>query len=448
MSSVPPSARNLHGTLLGTVALGAVLVAARPGERDTLRALLRPRTAPAPVTAALPGARPVAVTEPPLPPRWVARVRPRAEPVPFLDDPCLDAACTTRALDAFAARVNRARGVTRVLHLGDSLIADDRITGRLRRRLQRELGDGGLGFVFLRPTARSYHPAGVRFDARGWYPGSVVGPRWPDARYGLGGTGFEALDSGPHATLTLDRGGSFTVLVEPSPPNGSLSLRLDDAPAQTARATITLQAASDGPHTVTVRAVGGKVRVFGVVATRDGPGITVENLGTVSNSARSLLHQSAESWRDALREADPALVLLSLGTNEASHGALSPADRAALEVDATALYRRVREALPRASCLVTAPLDAATVVDGAVRPRPALPHILRAQAVAARAAGCAVFDAHAGMGGRGSITRWRDQGLADGDLTHLTDAGGARLGDALADTLLRVRDSHASEASP
>jgi lysophospholipase L1-like esterase len=448
MSSVAPSARGLYGTLLGTVALGAVLVAARPGERDTLRALLRPRTAPAPVTAALPGARPVAVTEPPLPPRWVPRVRARAEPIPFLDDPCFDAACTTRALDAFAARVNRARGVTRVLHLGDSLIADDRITGRLRRRLQRELGDGGLGFVFLRPTARSYHPAGVRFDARGWYPGSVVGPRWPDARYGLGGTGFEALDSGPHATLTFDRGRSFTVLVEPSPTNGSLSLRLDDAPAQTARATTTLQAASDGPHTVTVRATGGKVRVFGVVATRDGPGITVENLGTVSNSARALLHQSAESWRDALREADPALVVLSLGTNEASHGALSPDDRAALEVDAVALYRRVREALPRASCLVTAPLDTATVVDGAARTRPALPHILRAQAAAARAAGCAFFDAHAWMGGRGSITRWRDQGLADGDLTHLTDAGGARLGDALADTLLRVRDSHASEASP
>ena len=165
-------------------------------------------------------------------------------------------------------------------------------------------------------------------------------------------------------------------------------------------------------------------------------------------SARSLLHQSPESFRDALREADPALVLLSLGTNEASHGALSPADRAALEVDATALYRRVREALPGASCLVTSPLDAAAVVDGAVQPRPALPHILRAQAAAARAAGCAFFDTYAWMGGRGSITRWRDQGLADGDLTHLTDAGGARVGDALSDALLRARDARATEGSP
>ncbi|MFO0624813.1 MAG: GDSL-type esterase/lipase family protein [Polyangiales bacterium] len=316
-----------------------------------------------------------------MPPRWVPRLRARAEAIPFLDDPCLDAACAARALDAFAARLARdarARAVTRVLHVGDSLIADDRITGRLRRRLQRELGDGGLGFVFLRPTARSYHPAGVRFDARGWYPGSVVGPRWPDARYGLGATGFEAPDSGPHATLTFDRGRAFTVLVQPDPAGGALSVRLDDGPAQTVRATTTLRAASDAPHAVTVRAAGGKVRVFGVVATRDGPGITVENLGTVSNSARALLHQSEASWRDALREADPALVLLSLGTNEASHGALPPADRAALEVDAAALYRRVREALPGASCLVTAPLDTATLVDGAARTRPALPHPPRA----------------------------------------------------------------------
>ena len=52
------------------------------------------------------------------------------------------------------------------------------------------------------------------------------------------------------------------------------------------------------------------------------------------------------------------------------------------------------------------------------------------------------------MGGHGSITRWQRTGLADGDLTHLTDAGGARVGDVLADALLHARDDAMTRGAP
>ncbi len=432
----------LHPTLFAAAALGLGVALTR--DRAALRAMLRPR--PAAAAALAPGRAPPPAPEPPLPARWTPPTAAPPRDIAHLDNPLL-ADGTTRALDAFARRLAALPSLAsplRVLHFGDSIIADDRITGRLRRRLQREFGDGGLGLVFLRPTARSYHPAGVRFEARGWYPGSVVGPRWDDGRYGVGGTGFEAPDEGPSATLSFDRGRRFVVRALRDPTGGRVSLRLDDGPAVTARVDSelpALAAEADGPHRVTVRASGGKVRLFGVVATRVAPGITVDNLGTVSSSARSLLHLDAAHWASALADEDPALVVISLGTNEASHGALSPADRASLERDAGELYGRVRAALPRASCLVVAPPDSSVLLqDGTIGARPALPFIVAAEARAAHAAGCAFFNAYAWMGGRGSILRWQRDGLADGDLTHLTDAGGARIGDALADALLQARD--------
>lgn len=406
---------------------------------------------------------PPAAVEPPLPPRWTPRPAPApGEPdagarprIDDLDDPCVTRGCEARSLDAFFRRLGAREGATRpvrVLHFGDSIVADDRITGRLRRRLQREFGDGGLGFVFLRPTARSYHPAGVQFEARGWYPGAVVGPAFDDHRYGLGGTGFEAPDEGPAATLRFQGGRHFALRYLASPDAGAVTVSLDGAPptrlSLSAPGRGVVDAAPTGPregaapHTLTVRAAGGKVRLFGVVATEDGPGVTVENLGTVSNSARAMLHLDPAHWRDALRAEDPALVIVSLGTNEASHGALGPAERDALYTDALALDRRIREALPDAACLVTGPPDAAALrEDGTVAQRPALAAIVSAQARAARDAGCAFFNTLNHMGGRGSIVAWHRQGLADGDLTHFTDAGGARLADALADALLSARDA-------
>ncbi len=447
MSPSTSTPATLTPTLLGTAALGLVVALARPRDRDALRAMLRPHAtegAPSPRTPGVPTITPA--PEPPLPPRWTPATHAATAPFPFLANPVL-AASTEHALDAFARRLSAAaetRRTVRVLHLGDSLIADDRITGRLRRRLQHEFGDGGLGMVFLRPTARSYHPAGVRFDARGWYPGSVVGPLWEDGGYGVGGTGFEAPDAGPTATLDFDRGRRFAVRARRDPAGGALRLRLDEGPWVTARTdgeVPVLVADTDGVHSVTVRAAGGRVRVYGVVALREGSGVTVENLGTVSSSAQALLHIDEAHWTAALAAEDPALVILSLGTNEASHGALGPTAREALRRDTATLYRRVRAALPHASCLVTAPPDAAVVLeDGSVAPRPALAAIVAAEADGARDAGCAFFDTLAWMGGHGSITRWQRTGLADGDLTHLTDAGGARVGDVLADALLHARD--------
>ena len=46
------------------------------------------------------------------------------------------------------------------------------------------------------------------------------------------------------------------------------------------------------------------------------------------------------------------------------------------------------------------------------------------------------------MGGEGAILRWRRSGLAQRDLVHLTGSGYQRLGDQLAEALLKRYDSH------
>ena len=64
-------------------------------------------------------------------------------------------------------RPARSAAPVRVSWYGDSVIASDAIPGRLRRKLQGELGDGGPGFVFVVPPHRfSEHEAITRSARR------------------------------------------------------------------------------------------------------------------------------------------------------------------------------------------------------------------------------------------------------------------------------------------
>jgi hypothetical protein len=79
-----------------------------------------------------------------------------------LEDVCVDGpadACRRWAMDGFyrafgAAKQGKLGRAVRVSWYGDSVIATDAIPGRLRSRLQGELGDGGPGFVYVVPPHR------------------------------------------------------------------------------------------------------------------------------------------------------------------------------------------------------------------------------------------------------------------------------------------------------
>ena len=119
-----------------------------------------------------------------------------------LDNPCMrsvGATCTAHALDAFAASVNAQKQTTattpiRLSFIGDSLTADDQIVDRVRTKLQRALGNGGPGFVFVIPP----HPycqqrAATRSLSGTWTARGVIGAAEADHLMGLGGSSATVL---------------------------------------------------------------------------------------------------------------------------------------------------------------------------------------------------------------------------------------------------------------
>lgn len=432
-------------TTVGLVALAAALTSAgftaRGGGVDWARDRLRPpRTVSAQHSAASAAqpAQPPAPDEPPPPPppAPIAGALPRFPVI----DPCIarrGSTCEQRALSHFDDAVARAP-LLRVAHVGDSIVADDKITARLRARLQARFGDGGPGFVYASPPSRWYHHRLVNASARGWDVRSIVGDRAEDGRHGYGGATAEGRAG---ATARFETRGArasrVEVLYATGPDRGALAISVGDGTPTRVETRGALgdnaweATLPDASHAIALRAEGA-VRVHGVVLER-ARGAVLDNVGLVGNSARSLLASDEAHARAQLAHRAPALVIVLLGANEAAHAYEGPR----FEEGFRALLRRVRAT--EASCLVMAPPDTGVDDGAAIRSRDAIPRVVEAERRAAMAEGCAFWDTYAFMGGRGAVAAWRRWNWVEPDLTHPTAGGGARIADALFDALFARR---------
>ena len=128
----------------------------------------------------------------------------------------------------------------------------------------------------------------------------------------------------------------------------------------------------------------------------------------------------------------PALVIVAYGTNESGDSTTTPDDH---EAAIRSLVARTRA--PSAECLVLGPPDRGARTLGK------LVEIIAAQRRAADAAGCAFYDQQGAMGGPNTIGRWAAESprRAQHDFVHLTRAGYAVVGQALADDLIAAYEN-------
>ncbi|HUJ59370.1 MAG TPA: GDSL-type esterase/lipase family protein [Kofleriaceae bacterium] len=371
-----------------------------------------------------------------------ALAAPRDEPAPAeLDDPCLDAACTHHALDAWrsalaAARAGTADHPLRVSVFGDSLIADDHLTDALRGKLQALVGDGGAGFVFAAPP----HPycearAVVRVVSEGWTVHGISTVVPPDHLLGLGGSA-ESEDG----TIRLaPRGAVRTIDIHylAQPHGGALEVIADGKPVQRiataadhklgAFARVELP---DGARHLELRARG-RVRLFGETLEASA-GAVVDNLGVVNATAKAMRTSNLDDHlRNQLAHRAPDLIVVMYGANEAEWLRPSGAGMAEHEKLFGELLATMRAARPEASCLVVSPLDQTDWRDDKLPPRDSVPAMVAAQHRAASANGCAFWDTYAWMGGKGSSRTWQRRGLMIKDYQHPTSEGAERIAAAL-----------------
>ena len=325
-------------------------------------------------------------------------------------------------------------GPLRVLHYGDSHVAADEWTGEIRDRLQQTFGDGGSGYSLAGRPWNSYRRLDVKSGStRGWHSDGLVG-RAGDGAYGLGGVSMSAKSPRQSVYLVAEAQ-QFELFYLQQPGGGAVQISDNGTPVE----RLSTQGEM-GPHYYHFQAGYGThkleaetldhspVRLFGWVAEK-AAGVTYEALGINGADVRLPLKWDQEVLRSNLERRNPALIVLSYGSNEAGQRGWTLEKYRDLFAS---LIGRFREAAPAATILVTSPPDRGIRLRGKGWVTPENEDlIVEAQRQAALAAGCAFWDQRAKMGGKGSIREWVLAGMAQNDRVHLTLPGYRMMGDAV-----------------
>ncbi len=361
-----------------------------------------------------------------------------------------------RALEGGAAQ----RSV-RVSHYGDSHVAADLYTHVLRRQLQERFGDGGPGFALVGKPWRSYRHGSLELGEEGSWTAAKgrLGQDEPGTQpLGLGGFAMRAGQPSDRAWLRAragdEPGAGFDVVdlhFLSSARGGTVELTVDGSPLASVATSGPGQAQPEfGARRLELGAPGralglrprgdGEVNLLGVVLERSRPGVVYDTLGINGAQARTPLLWEPAVFGAALRRRDPDLVVLAYGANEAGLRRFSPRH---YRRTVTKLVQRVREAAPRASCLLVAPCDRAQQdAAGEWRTMTTILDAVAVQRDVAAEQGCAFWNAFAAMGGRGSMQQWAtwEPPMAQQDRVHLTRPGYRRLAHLLGSALLRAYD--------
>ena len=379
---------------------------------------------------------------------------------------CAGGICQPEALEGLfealaATEAGERRQPVRILQLGDSHTAGDRITGKLRADLQRRFGSGGRGILPAGAPHDGYAPLQVQMEAQGWAVERA--PRAPFAgentpRFGTGAVRARAVP-GAEMTLRLEPGaeaGRVAVCGWPLGPGEGLAIDVgDEAPWP-----VDLNGSDDdgpscnrmdltGPASVvTFRGVGRGVILDTVWTERLGPGVVVSSLGQTGATLADLAARDDRITDLVVGFSDPSLVVLAYGTNEGFDPALDPV---AYERLLRSEVERMRRLAPwEASLMILGAPDAlrsgaegGCSADGMRAPPPTLAMVRDVQRRVAADLGVAFWDWHGRMGGDCSSDRLalRAEPLMRGDRVHFTNAGADWIGGVLADDLLAAYEA-------
>jgi lysophospholipase L1-like esterase len=348
-------------------------------------------------------------------------------------------------LDSFFAQLARTDAsvvgaVTRVLHWGDSALGMDGIPGAIRRRMQTRFGDAGHGFHLMAPPNTSYRHGEVKFwHNEGWSHCFIIQKCRKDGFYGLGGATFKSAAGGessfaPHPKRSSGVVSSFELYYAAQPNGGRLRVRVDKGEP------VVLETAGDvledrfyrvdveeGFHEFDVRAVGGRVRLFGVVLERAGPGVVWDSYALVGAFTKRLGIFDEGHLRAQLDHRQADLAVFTFGGNDMIRQ-MTMDEYVDEYREVIQLFHRAR---PGMACLIMSPLDHGVRKGVRIESLPVVPLMVEAQRRVAREEGCGFYDTYSAMGGDGAAGRWfrREPRLMGGDLGHATGKGHQVIGE-------------------
>ncbi len=373
-----------------------------------------------------------------------------------IDPPDVDVKDPDESLTRFFERTavvlrGRATAPVRLAVYGDSNGTMDYMTGEMRRLLQTAYGDAGHGFVALaRPWPWYRHQYVVTdYDEKAWSAYTVTTHPTPtmDPWYGPGliaaqskqtgavtwvETAKEGAPIGTRAShlevwyLLWQYGGKFDVKVD-----GEVKASLDTHAEGDPHFAFAQVDVPDGPHRlVAVTTTPRPVRLLGAVLERGSTGYQVDGFGVGSQNCLCVLRESEDLDHEVLAHRPYDLIVFHIGSNTWNPAVMDPV------VCMNEAIARFRRAEPDVSILVMTPPDWG---EKGMRKTPGWLKRAEAQlAQAAKESRAAFFDFRSAMGGEGSMARFNDLHLTQGDGIHFNQKGAAFVGGRVVAALARA----------
>lgn len=361
-----------------------------------------------------------------------------------------DVTCFDKFFDKAVSAVNDSK-VIRVLHYGDSQIEMDRISCRLRERLQEQFGGGGPGMLPLRqpiPTFTfSQSASGSIIGQSTWGDSTFVraagnyGPMLRSWRLTGSCTMSLMASKGRLAAEGAKHFSSVRVLFNNRP--GPLSVEIRDriggskysnSISQEGVNMISWQ--MDSATSSAVVSLSGNADIYGVLVD-NGYGVAVDNISMRGVSGHQFKMANLDQLRQAYSLMDVGLIIMQFGGNSV------PYLKSEKTIDAycTKLGEQidyVREACPDAVILFVGPSDMSTKVQGELATYPMLPTVVEKLREMANSHGAAYWSIYDAMGGKNSMITWVNNGYAGVDYIHFSHKGSNIMGDYLSDAIINL----------
>ncbi len=337
------------------------------------------------------------------------------------------------------------RHPVRIMHFGDSQLEGDRMTGVLREWFQDTFSGRGPGLV---PAMQTLGSATVTVTTQPELP-YYMGFGSPELRadhnrYGPLSQMAVVTDSAlftvaAHGGSTYPHCRSFRRVSALVSGEGRLSIQLEDneiemtSPHDSTYQGFRICSASlpSAMSRVSVRARG-NMEVYGLMADGSG-GVSVDNIAMRGASGSHFSSLDRATFAPFFQSQDVALIILQYGGNSIPY--LRDAERISgykRQIKSQISY--LRRLSPQSTILFIGPTDMATAEGDEMQTYPQLPQTVDSLRAAALESGAAFWDMFRVMGGRGSMARWVEVGLAGEDYIHFSLSGSRKMSELLCQT--------------
>jgi lysophospholipase L1-like esterase len=325
-----------------------------------------------------------------------------------------------------------------ILHVGDSHIQPDNLSGFVRKKMQSKYGNGGRGLVFPYATAKTFGPEDFSATSSSSWSSSWIIHYPHKFKMGLPSIAIRSNNEIGNLSIELKKDSiinpytkGFLLYSMSDNVRGKIRVNGKFEKANSRLDFDTLNFFSKDPQSkLELSFSGSSIVLEGIYFENDSPGIIYNSSGVAG--ARYQDYLANDLFFQQLPYFKPDLLIISLGTNEAYDLNFSKEKFEAI-LDST--YTKIKEKLPNTSILITLPSETYKTTKAGVVENEKITIISEILKAKCNQYNFAFWDLFEAMGGKGSMLTWKKNQLVTDDYIHFLNEGYQLQGELLFEAL-------------